>query len=229
MVHEDVTKAIHHVREEVYTKEIHTHDIYHRIQPVVDVEVLPPRHFLPVEGGGLVEVTAEEVPGRHGNWVIAETASKIPSDEAAPRTTTRFSAAEFDKTWDKKTYKTPEGITRTEEAWVHPPELETGAWATGQTWRMDFGKADELINTIKPDSTFEGAAANAASKGTTNGNRANGGPLLPKRTSNGSMSNRTAGTADLPQRTSSLKGPLGTMVERQRERERHYDQRGAAY
>ncbi|KAI9724099.1 MAG: hypothetical protein M1812_000818 [Candelaria pacifica] len=235
VIHEDVTKAVHNVREEVYTREIHTHDIYHRIQPVIDVEVLPPRHFLPVEGGGLVEVTAEEVPGRHGNWVIAETASKIPSDEPAPRKVTRFSAAEFDETWDKKTYTTPEGIPRTEEVWVHPPELETGAWATGQTWRMDFGKPDEPINAIKPDSSYEGPSSTQGSAGreSVNGASANRGSVpraLPKRTSNGSLSNRNAGAGELPQRSSSLKGPLGPMVERQRERDRHYGQRaGGAY
>ncbi|KAI9705573.1 MAG: hypothetical protein M1836_006329 [Candelina mexicana] len=236
VVHEDVTKAVHHVREEVYTREIHTHDIYHRIQPVIDVEVLPPRHFLPVEGGGLVEVTAEEVPGRHGNWVIAETASKIPSDEPAPRKPRHFSAAEFDETWDKKTYTTPEGIPRTEEVWVHPPELETGAWATGQTWRMDFGKPDEPINTIKPDSSFEGPATTTqdlAGRESSHGASANREAVLqelPKRTSNGSLANRNAGAGELPQRSSSLKGPLGPMVERQRERDRHYGQRaGAAY
>lgn len=92
VVHEKVHRAVHHVREEVITREIHTHDIYHRIQPIVDVEVLPPRHFLPVEGGGLVEINAQEVPGRGSNWVIAETASKIPSDQAAPSGTTQFTA-----------------------------------------------------------------------------------------------------------------------------------------
>ncbi|KAI9875048.1 MAG: hypothetical protein M1830_008986 [Pleopsidium flavum] len=146
VVHETVNKQIHHVREEVITREIHTHDVFHRIQPIIDVEVLPPRHFLPVEGGGLVEVSADEVPGRHNNWVIAETASKIPSDEPAPAKTTRFSARQFrGAEGDAKQYVTPEGIKQTEETWVHPPELEDGGRITGQTWPMYFPASEETV------------------------------------------------------------------------------------
>ena len=122
------------------TREIHTHDVYHRILPVIDVEVLPPRHFLPVEGGGLVEVSASEVPGRGQNWVIAETASKIPSDQAAPTGRRRFTARDFPgQEGDAVRYIAPEGHEKTEQTWVHPPELEEGARLTGQSWPMVFG------------------------------------------------------------------------------------------
>ena len=101
--------------------------------------MLPPRHFLPVEGGGLVEVSASEVPGRGQNWVIAETASKIPSDQAAPQGRRTFTAREFPgEEGDFKRYVTPEGIERTEQTWVHQPELEIGAQVTGQSWPMVF-------------------------------------------------------------------------------------------
>ncbi|MCJ1470375.1 hypothetical protein MMC07_009020 [Pseudocyphellaria aurata] len=139
VVHETVHQDIHHIREEVITREIHTHDVYHRILPVIDVEVLPPRHFLPVEGGGLVEISGSEVPGRGQNWVIAETASKIPSDQRAPKATNRFSARGFaGNEGDSKRYITPEGVEKTEQTWVHPPELETGGRDTGQTWPLRF-------------------------------------------------------------------------------------------
>ncbi|KAL8692719.1 MAG: hypothetical protein Q9218_002308 [Villophora microphyllina] len=140
VVHETVHKDVHHLREEVITREIHTHDVYHRILPVIDVEVLPPRHFLPVEGGGLVEISGKEVPGRGKNWVIAETASKIPSDQTAPSQQRIFSARQFPgREGDAVRYRTSEGHERTEETWVHPPELETGGRDTGQTWPMEFG------------------------------------------------------------------------------------------
>lgn len=140
MVHETVHQDVHHMREELITREVHHHDIYHRILPVIDVEVLPPRHFLPVEGGGLVEINAEEVPGRGRNWVIAETASKIPSGQVAPTGANQFSAREFPgEEGDPKRYLTPKGIRTTEETWVHPPDLETGGRDTGQTWPMVFG------------------------------------------------------------------------------------------
>ncbi|KAL8709948.1 MAG: hypothetical protein Q9220_005398 [cf. Caloplaca sp. 1 TL-2023] len=140
VVHETVHQDVHHVREEVITQEIHTHDVYHRILPVIDVEVLPPRHFLPVEGGGLVEISGKEVPGRGNNWVIAETASKIPSDQAAPKGFRNFTARQFPGTeGDAMRYKMPDGHEKTEQTWVHPPVLETGGRDTGQTWPMEFG------------------------------------------------------------------------------------------
>ncbi|KAI4187607.1 MAG: hypothetical protein LQ348_004061 [Seirophora lacunosa] len=142
IVHERVNMDIHHIREERVTKEIHNHEIHHRILPIIDVEVLPPRHFLPVEGGGLVEISGKEVPGRGNNWVIAETASKIPSDQAAPNRNRSFSARKFPgPVGDAMSYITPEGFPRTEQTWVHQPELETGGRDTGQTWPMEFGKA----------------------------------------------------------------------------------------
>ena len=105
------------------------------------MEVLPARHFLPVEGGGLVEVGADEVPGRGNHWVVAETASKIPSGSAPLTGVRRFSAREFSgRAGDSKKYITPEGYERTEQSWVHPPELETGARDTGQSWPMVFGE-----------------------------------------------------------------------------------------
>ena len=143
MVHENVTKDVHHIREEVITKEIHNHDVFHRILPIIDVEVLPPRHFLPVEGGGLVEVSAAEVPGRGQNWVIAETASKIPSDQSAPQGRRGFTARNFPgQEGDARRHITSNGHEQTEETWVHPPELEEGGKLTGQTWPMVFDDDD---------------------------------------------------------------------------------------
>lgn len=140
VVHETFRQDTHQIRQEVITREIHNHDYYHRVLPIVDVEVLPARHFLPVEGGGLVEISADEVPGRGRHWVVAETASRIPSDQPAPQAINRFSARKFTGSeGDFKKYITPEGYERTEETWVHPPELETGARDTGQTWPLVLG------------------------------------------------------------------------------------------
>ncbi len=139
VVHETIHQDIHHARQEVITREIHDHDVYHRILPIIDVEVLPARHFLPVEGGGLVEISANEAPGRGQSWVIAETVSKIPSDVPAPKATSRFSAREFvGDDGDSKKYATAEEFERSEDTWIHPPELETGGRDTGQTWPLVF-------------------------------------------------------------------------------------------
>ncbi|KAL9594101.1 MAG: hypothetical protein Q9219_007216 [cf. Caloplaca sp. 3 TL-2023] len=140
VVHERIHQDTHYVREEVITREVHNHDVYHRILPVIDVEVLPPRHFLPVEGGGLVEISGKEVPGRGNNWVIAETASRIPSDQPAPVGQKAFSARQFlGSEGDTVQYTAPEGHQMIEQTWIHPPELETGGRDSGQTWPMEFG------------------------------------------------------------------------------------------
>ncbi len=117
--------------------------------------MLPPRHFLPVEGGGLVEISAQEVPGRGKNWVIAETASKIPSDQAAPPGTTQFTARNFPgREGDTVKYMSPDGYEKSERTWVHPPTLEEGARLTGQSWPMVIGeespgKGDHGFSTPK--------------------------------------------------------------------------------
>ena len=87
-----------------------------------------------------MEISAQEVPGRGSNWVIAETASKIPSDQAAPPGKTRFTARDFPgREGDTVKYISPEGYETTEQTWVHPPELEEGARLTGQSWPMIIG------------------------------------------------------------------------------------------
>ena len=152
-----MNKDIHYVKHELVTRDIHEHTYYHRILPVIDVEVLPPRHFLPVEGGGLVEVSADEVPGRGKNWVIAETASKIPSAGPLPNEPRKFTARKFVGTeGDDKTFTMPEGYERTEQTWVHPPELETFGEASGQTWPMEFGQDPATSSSVKQSHRLHG-------------------------------------------------------------------------
>ena len=47
--------------EEHVSREIHTYEVHQMIQPVLDVEVLPARHRVPDEDGGLVDVSEEDV------------------------------------------------------------------------------------------------------------------------------------------------------------------------
>ena len=138
---ETVHHEIHHVWEEQITREEHTHDVYHRILPIVDVEVLPARHFIPIDGGKLIEVNADSMPSRNKNWHIAVPGSQKTSNTALGTSERRrFTAREFPGTeGDAKRYTAPDGHEQTEETWVHPPELETGGRDTGQTWPFEFG------------------------------------------------------------------------------------------
>ncbi|KAI2602775.1 hypothetical protein GGR54DRAFT_467567 [Hypoxylon sp. NC1633] len=62
VIHEVVRPEVHEIVEEQIYREIHEHDVYHRIQPVFAVETLPARHFVPGPNGGLVEVAADQLP-----------------------------------------------------------------------------------------------------------------------------------------------------------------------
>lgn len=153
VTHETIYPETHHIRKEEIHREIHTHDVHHRILPVIDVQVLPARHFLTAEGGGLVEIDEDEVPGRVGkkqHWIIAETASQLASDETPPKGPRRFTAREFPgEEGDEKSYVAPEGHIRTESTWVHPPTVEEGGRLTGQTYPFHFGTEGEKV-ALKP-------------------------------------------------------------------------------
>lgn len=126
VVHETVVPTVHEIREERIEREIHTYDVVHRVQPVVDVEVLPPKHFVPTASGGLREVSAGELPGRQGHWGIVETVTKRPGEGAPTSSEPRVVSSE--------TSVDPDGYPRTHTVIRHPPTLETGAMETGQSW-----------------------------------------------------------------------------------------------
>ncbi|KAI9800260.1 MAG: hypothetical protein M1833_003374 [Piccolia ochrophora] len=132
VVHETVLHDVHHIREEVIQREIHTHDIIHRVQPIIDVQVLPPRHFVPVAGGGLKEVSADAIPGRIGHWGVVETVTQDPALDKR-RLPHHRTEVEMESS---QTYQTKEGYPRTETVWRYPPTLETGARDTGQSWPL---------------------------------------------------------------------------------------------
>lgn len=137
VVHETIIPEVLNIREEKIEREIHTYDVFHRIQPIIDVEVLPPRHFIPVEGGGLREVSADDLPGQTGHWGIVETVTKEPP--VAQRPPPPPAAPEK---ISEKTYVTEDGILRTETTWKHPPTLATGAKDTGQSWPLEISQRE---------------------------------------------------------------------------------------
>lgn len=145
VTHETITRTQHDIREEVITREIHDHHVFHRILPIVDVEVLPSRHFVPVEGG-YMEISEDEVPGQAGpnaQWVIAETASKMLPKNGQQLQARQFTARRFENgEGDYREYMAPEGFKRTEQSWVHPPTVEDGGRITGQTYPFHFGSKD---------------------------------------------------------------------------------------
>ncbi|KAI5265056.1 WD40 repeat-like protein [Aureobasidium subglaciale] len=153
VVHETVMPQIHHIREEVVTREIHNHDIYHRILPIIDIEVLPARHFVPTGNGDeLMEISADEIPGRTGynqQWFVAEMLSKLPKDSNFGREPLRFTAREFPGTeGDYKEY-VRNGIPTTERTWIHAPTLDDTMYLAGQTEPFHFGSANPADDGLR--------------------------------------------------------------------------------
>ncbi|KAK0707292.1 hypothetical protein B0H67DRAFT_647488 [Lasiosphaeris hirsuta] len=67
VTHETVKPVQHNVVEEQIQRETHVHDVYHRIQPVRDVEVLPARHHVQGADGALTEVHEKDLPSYFGD------------------------------------------------------------------------------------------------------------------------------------------------------------------
>ncbi|RYP40884.1 hypothetical protein DL767_001365 [Monosporascus sp. MG133] len=61
VMHETIRPGVHEIKEEKIYREVHDYDTYHRIQPVYDVEILPPKHFVPGPDGALIEVSEQDL------------------------------------------------------------------------------------------------------------------------------------------------------------------------
>ena len=71
VTHQTIRPHVHHVTHQMVYREIHEYDIMHRIQPVIDVEVLPARHMVQ-DGNELREVDPKDLPGRIDNAEMQE-------------------------------------------------------------------------------------------------------------------------------------------------------------
>ena len=93
VTHEHIKPLAHHINTKEYTREIHNHDVYNRILPVKDTEVLPTRHYAPspTDAGRLVEIPAP-VEKRGG---AQATVAPISMDMASNTTCTKDVSARF--------------------------------------------------------------------------------------------------------------------------------------
>jgi hypothetical protein len=145
VTHEVVEETVHEIVTQEITREIHTHDIYHRVLPVLEFEVLPARHWVKLaDGSGLRELEPSEIPGGLAvaeglNRCIADavrnfdpravvTTNPTPSNQtsSAPIIPAVFTARSFPGSdYDTRQWTDPSsGIQRSEQWWVHRPTLE---------------------------------------------------------------------------------------------------------
>jgi hypothetical protein len=108
------------VQQKIY-REIHNYEFFHRIQPVIMTEVLPPRHWIPNPNGeGLIEISAEELPARTGEnrwWSICQKESPYAAQKSSHKYRTEPEII------DAGTVITEEGFERKETIIIHPPKL----------------------------------------------------------------------------------------------------------
>jgi hypothetical protein len=141
------------VQHKIY-REIHNYEHFHRIQPVMMTEVLPPRHWIPnPTGQGLIEISADELPARTGDnrwWSVCEHSSPYALQKSSHKYRTEPEIIEAG------TFITEEGFERKETIIIHPPTLAdlTGYGGpvqavhfdhkTGERWMGELTTMDKL-------------------------------------------------------------------------------------
>lgn len=78
VTHERLVRNTHEIREEHVQKDIHNYYVKHLIQPIVDYEILPPRHFIRDEDG-IREIDEKDIPSEAppAGWYTTEVASQL--------------------------------------------------------------------------------------------------------------------------------------------------------
>lgn len=154
ITHEVIKPHQHEIVQQKIYREIHNYEHFHRIQPVMMTEVLPPRHWIPNPSGeGLIEISADELPARTGEnrwWSICEHSSPYSRQTALPKYRTEPEIIEAG------TFMTEQGFERKETIIIHPPTLAdlTGYGGpvqamhfdhkTGKSWMGELTTMDKL-------------------------------------------------------------------------------------
>jgi len=120
VTHELVKPHEHEIIQNKIYREIHNYEYYHYLQPVYDLEVLPPRHWIPNPNGeGLIEISADELPSRTGEnrrWKIVREDNEYPAESQRVWRTEP-------QTIQHLTTITDEGFERKETTIIYPPTL----------------------------------------------------------------------------------------------------------
>ncbi|KAF3043507.1 hypothetical protein E8E12_009902 [Didymella heteroderae] len=154
VTHEVIKPHQHEIVQQKIYREIHNYEHFHRIQPVMMTEVLPPRHWIPNPNGeGLIEISADELPARTGDnrwWSICEHSSPYSQQTALAKHRTEPEIIEAG------TFMTEQGFERKETIIIHPPMLAdlTGYGGpvqamhfdhkTGKSWMGELTTMDKL-------------------------------------------------------------------------------------
>lgn len=157
VTHEVVKPHEHEIVQHKVYREINNYEYHHRIQPVYDLQILPPRHWiLKPNGDGLEEISANDLPqhtGANRRWEIVQ--KHIPlGAETMPKYRTEPEIIE------RPRYTTEEGFERRETTIIYPPTIaDMGDYKglvqpvhfdhkTGKRWLGDMTTMDKLQKEI---------------------------------------------------------------------------------
>lgn len=187
--HDTIRPEIHHVRHEHTQRDIHNHEVHHRVLPIKEVQVLAAKHYAPVGSRGeLVEIDESQVPhlaDRDRRFPVNDSGHVVsmgPIGDHERFTTKDLSSGEG----EHKEYVNQRGVPTTETTWIHQPTLDMG-----QHKRQNSeGKPSGVESTTNPQNATPGSlstgsqpaherraeaavAANVAGRRTTSGAHSN--------------------------------------------------------
>ncbi|KXT18205.1 hypothetical protein AC579_2919 [Pseudocercospora musae] len=145
VTHNTTIVDTHEIVHQQITREIHNYDVFHRVLPVMQVEVLPPRHYVPhpTLPGQLMEISPKQiVGGEEAHWNMQKVMQEALDNNLSLQSSANneftgrrpFTARTFDGSeGDFKAFQDEDGYKYTEQTWVHYPTLQDGGMKTGQT------------------------------------------------------------------------------------------------
>ncbi|KAI5363337.1 hypothetical protein Slin15195_G107230 [Septoria linicola] len=114
------------VIQHAVSRDVHNHHIINRVLPVVDLQVLPARHFMPDGRGGYVEISEEDIPGGKPDRLdelIAGAISKSPIKHEGGMSPPKLSSRPREDKSRRREHVSQEGNLQTEQWWLHAPEI----------------------------------------------------------------------------------------------------------
>lgn len=116
-----VKPTMHEIRQERTTREIHHHDIFHSILPIMGAEVLPARHFLRSSNGNVKGVSAGAIPGRAETSLTVDNAMDYEEVTLALRKFTASTLEGFPQDYEERLGTDP--VRSSHTTWIHSPPM----------------------------------------------------------------------------------------------------------
>ncbi|EME84017.1 uncharacterized protein MYCFIDRAFT_195189 [Pseudocercospora fijiensis CIRAD86] len=156
VTHNTTIVNTHEILHQPITREIHNHDVFHRVLPILQVEVLPPRHYVPHPSlpGSLLEISPKQIlGGEEAHWKMQKVMQEALDNNLSLQNSSKerftgrrpFTARRFDGSeGDFKALRDEDGFAYTEQTWVHFPTLQNGGMETGQTEALHFDQKGSM-------------------------------------------------------------------------------------